>query len=538
MPYCINPICAAPAQSGDGRFCQHCGTALRLRERYVIQRLIGQGGFGRTFLAADGARSHAPCVIKQFLPAAQDTATYEKASHLFLREALRLNDLGQHPQIPDLWAYFEQGHQQFLVQEFVDGVDLEQELGETGTFDEAKILALLQELLPVIAFIHQHQVIHRDIKPANIIRRRAEAIAAPPPPLVLVDFGAAKIATATALARTGTVIGSAGFVSPEQLGGKAEFASDLYSLGVTCIYLMTGVDPFTLYSFAEDGWAWRDYLPAPVSEPLGTLLDRLIARPLKQRYRTAAEALAALANCPTVSLPDRPSMTLPTGSKERESNPIQNLFFESGAVPRSQKMNFGLDVPLSPEDEREEERIDDLISAVGVDYAPLRDLLAIANWSAADEETRRTMLQAFQRDKSGFLRFDELTEFPCLDLQTINRLWMKYSDGHLGLSPQLQIWQAAHRPGQLERDRWQTFSEKVGWLQQVERRVGHHIIGGTHEPTWISQPDAWGLVHNCSVAELKTSVPTGFLPYFACLYQGSSRGGRFFLERLQSCAIG
>ena len=505
MPYCLNPVCPNPAQPGGGRFCQQCGTGLRLRERYVIHRLIGQGGFGRTFLAVDGARSHAPCVIKQFLPTAQDTATYEKASHLFLREALRLNDLGRHPQIPELWAYFEQGHQQFLVQEFVDGVDLEKELAEVGRFDEAKILALLQELLPVLDFIHQHQVIHRDIKPANIIRRKSATADAPPPPLVLVDFGAAKIATATALARTGTVIGSAGFVSPEQLGGKAEFASDLYSLGVTCIYLLTGVDPFTLYSFAEDGWVWREYLTTPVSPPLGQVLDRLIARPLKARYRTAAEALAALADCPAVPLPDRPTLQIPP--------------------------------PTIPQAAAEEGPIDDLISTVGVDYAPLRDLLAIANWSEADNETRRVMLQAFQCDDTSFLRFDQLTEFPCLDLHTINRLWMKYSDGHLGFSPQLQAWKRVEHPSQSERDRWQAFSEQVGWLQQRARRVGHRIIGGSHEPTWISQPAAWGQVHDCSVADLKTSVPEGFLPYFARLYRGSSRGGKLFLERLQMCEL-
>jgi serine/threonine protein kinase len=466
--------------------------------------LIGQGGFGRTFLAADGARSHASCVIKQFLPTAQDAATYEKASHLFLREALRLNDLGRHPQIPDLWAYFEQGHQQFLVQEFVDGMDLEKELAAAERFDEVKILALLQEILPVLDFIHQYQVIHRDIKPANVIRRKSTTTDAPPPPLVLVDFGAAKLATATALARTGTVIGSAGFVSPEQLGGKAEFASDLYSLGVTCIHLLTGVDPFTLYSFAEDGWVWRDYLATPVSVPLGQVLDRLIARPLKARYRTAAEALADLADWPAAPSSDRPTHHVP------------NL-----AAP--------------PDVTDEDALIDDLTSAVGVDYGPLRDLLAIANWSAADDATRRAMLQAFQRKDTSFLSFDELTEFPCLDLLTINRLWMKYSDGHLGFEPQLQAWNAGGYPDQSARDRWQAFSERIGWLQQLERRVGHRIIGGSIEPTWISQPAAWGQVHDCPVVELQARVPRGFLPYFARLYRGSSRGGKLFLERLQVC---
>ena len=120
-----------------------------------------------------------------------------------------------------------------IVQTFIDGQNLEQELEVEGAFNESKIRHLLRDLLPVLQFLHENHVIHRDIKPSNIIRRGSDG------KLVLVDFGTARYVTGTFLARTGTVIGSAAYIAPEQLMGKAVYASDLYSLGVSCIHLLT-----------------------------------------------------------------------------------------------------------------------------------------------------------------------------------------------------------------------------------------------------------------------------------------------------------
>ncbi len=160
-----------------------------------------------------------------------------------------------------------------------------------GTFNQAKIRELLESLLPVLDFLHHQSlpVIHRDIKPANIIRRLSDG------GLVLVDFGAAKQATQSMLAKTGTAIGSAEFAAPEQARGKPAFASDIYSLGVTCIYLLTQVSPFDLFDMNQDAWVWRDYLADnPVDEKLGKVLDKTIANSLNQRYRSAVEVLVSL----------------------------------------------------------------------------------------------------------------------------------------------------------------------------------------------------------------------------------------------------
>jgi formylglycine-generating enzyme required for sulfatase activity len=212
-----------------------------------------------------------------------------EAQRLFEQEAVRLDDLGKHPQIPALLAHCEQEGRQYLVQEYIDGDNLLQELNKQGKFSEAKIKGLLLDLLPVLQFVHVGKVIHRDIKPENVIRRRSDG------KLVLVDFGAAKVASRTALAKTGTTIGSAEYTAPEQARGKAVFASDLYALGVTCIHLLTQISPFDLFSDHEDQWVWRDFLNGNfVSNGLGVEIDKMLEMGLARRYQTAAEMLVLL----------------------------------------------------------------------------------------------------------------------------------------------------------------------------------------------------------------------------------------------------
>jgi serine/threonine protein kinase len=288
MSYCLNPSCPKPLNTNDGKFCLTCGSKLLLKERYRAIKPIGQGGFGRTFLAVDEDKPSKPrCVIKQFYPQAQGTSTVQKAVELFNQEAMRLDELGKHPQIPELLAYFTQDDRQYLVQEFIDGLNLAQELEQKGAFNESQIRQLLNDLLSVLQFCHTRQVIHRDIKPENIIRRTNGD-------LVLVDFGAAKEATYTALNRTGTSIGSPEYVAPEQMRGRAIFASDIYSLGVTCVHLLTQLSPFDLYDINNDNWIWQQRLTSPVSYELSRILDKMIESIPVRRYQTVDEVFKDL----------------------------------------------------------------------------------------------------------------------------------------------------------------------------------------------------------------------------------------------------
>jgi WD40 repeat protein len=288
MSYCLNPNCLKPENQDNNKFCISCGAKLLLADRYRAIKVIGQGGFGKTFLARDEFKPSQPkCVIKQFYPSTE--GDLHKASQLFASEAIRLEQLGKHPQIPELYAYFSQDNRQYIVQEFIDGQNLAEELAQKGVFSEARIKSLLISLLPVLDFIHAGQVIHRDIKPENIICCRTDD------KLVLVDFGAAKYASTTILGNTGTTIGSAEYVPPEQARGKATFASDLYSLGVTCLYLLTQVSPFDLFDIRNNTWQWRDYLvDNPVSEEFGKILEGMVCESLKERWHSAREILNVL----------------------------------------------------------------------------------------------------------------------------------------------------------------------------------------------------------------------------------------------------
>ena len=286
------------------KFCNQCGAKLQIQERYRALRIIGQGGFGKTFLAQDDGKPSKPkCVIKQFIY--DDPATLREAQRLFEQEAVRLDDLGKHNQIPELLAHCEQEGRQYLVQEFIDGENLLQELNRAGRFSEVKIKELLLDLLPVLQFIHSGQVIHRDIKPENIIRRRSDGR------LVLVDFGAAKMASKTALAKTGTTIGSPEYTAPEQARGKAVFASDIYALGVTSIYLLTQISPFDLFSDSEFTWVWRQYLNGiTVNDKLGRVLDKMLEQALVRRYQTIEDVLQDL------DLPKNPPISMPVRSQQ------------------------------------------------------------------------------------------------------------------------------------------------------------------------------------------------------------------------------
>jgi len=259
---------------------------LVLDSRYQALKPIGQGGFGRTFLAVDRSTILKPrCVIKQLYP--QQMGVEGKASELFRQEAEQLLRLGHYPSIPTFLDYFEQDGYQYLIQEFIEGQNLA-EISATGRlFTEAEILGLLETLLETLDFLHYRNIIHRDVKPANIIETTNGRF-------VLVDLGAAKLMTGTALGQTGTVIGSAEYVAPEQLRGKAIFASDLYSLGATCITLLTGMSPFTLFDTSTGRWEWRDYLAQPVGDRLGDLLDGLLEGPTKLRYGSADSVLRDL----------------------------------------------------------------------------------------------------------------------------------------------------------------------------------------------------------------------------------------------------
>ncbi|HIK04731.1 MAG TPA: serine/threonine protein kinase [Trichormus sp. M33_DOE_039] len=302
MICCLNPDCPNPHNSDGKKSCQSCGTPLvsMLRNRFrVIRMLSDEGGFGRTYLSEDTDKLNEHCVIKQLAPKFQGTWSQKKAVELFAQEAKRLQELGEHPQIPTLLAYFEQDNCLYLVQQFINGQNLLKELQQRKSYRPGEIQAILLDILPVLKFIHDRGVIHRDIKPENIIRCRSDGR------LNLIDFGSSKQLTAK-VQNFGTSIGSHGYSPLEQIrDGKAYAASDLFALGATCFHLLTGVSPFQLWMEHGYGWVtnWRQYLHRPISPELDFVLDKLLQKDLKDRYQTADEVLKDITPKQPLALP-------------------------------------------------------------------------------------------------------------------------------------------------------------------------------------------------------------------------------------------
>ncbi|MEH2380506.1 MAG: serine/threonine-protein kinase [Nostoc sp.] len=258
---------------------------LLLEEHYRLLKQIDQGGFCKTFLAVDeGQFPPLPCVVQEFSPESETSITFQQ-------KAQQLEELGKHPQIPALLAYFQQNGHFYLVQEFIAGTNLAQVIEEEGTFNETQIWQLLEDVLPVFQFISDRNIIHRDIKPQNIIRRSPITKKGD---FVIVDFTTAKIVTEIDRLTSETSIGSPEYAAPEQARGKAVFASDLYSLGVTCIYLLTQISPFDLFDIANDCWVWRDYLTSRISDRLAQILDKLLQNAVNRRFQSADEVMQAM----------------------------------------------------------------------------------------------------------------------------------------------------------------------------------------------------------------------------------------------------
>jgi serine/threonine-protein kinase len=301
----------------------------------VIQPL-GQGGFGATFLAQDESLPGSPsCVIKQLRPSGSTPHVLQMSKDLFEREAKTLGRIGNHPQIPSLLNYFDVEEQFYLVQEYVSGATLQQEVKKNGLYSEAGVKQFLSEILPLLQYIHERKVIHRDIKPANLIRRTQDAR------LVLIDFGAVKnqvnqpaanLSEQTAL--TAYAIGTPGFAPPEQMAMRPVYASDIYAVGVTCIYLLTGKTPKDLeYNPTTGEMMWAKIVH--VSDHFKNVLSKMMEVSVRSRYQSSNEVLRALEMEPYLDSLARSLLNKPDSSSQDLNNNRPEIPGNSPSYPTS-----------------------------------------------------------------------------------------------------------------------------------------------------------------------------------------------------------
>lgn len=259
-----------------------------LRNRFEIVKQLGSGGSGDTYLAVDLDLPGQPyCVVKHFQPKDPNPAVLPIAKSLFDREAEVLYQLGNnHDQIPRLFAHFDEDGDFYLVQEFIDGHALTQEILPGQCLSENAVLNLLKDILEVLVFVHQHNIIHRDIKPQNLMRRHSDQ------KIVLIDFGSIKKIGALGAGLTISV-GTPGYMPSEQAKGKPRLCSDIYAVGMIGIQALTGLTPEQLQENPNTGEViWRD--KAEVSDAFANILDIMVRDRFSERYQSAAEALQAL----------------------------------------------------------------------------------------------------------------------------------------------------------------------------------------------------------------------------------------------------
>lgn len=260
-----------------------------LKERYQLTRLLGSGGFGQTYVARDLFQPQTPeCVVKQLKPASTDVTFLKIARRLFETEVSTLKRLGTHSCIPKLLDSFEEKREFYLVQELIDGESLKDEILRVGRLSEAQVIALLQETLSILKFVHDNRVIHRDLKPDNLIRRQGDG------KLCLIDFGAVKeIRTQlvnSELTSLTVGVGTQGYTPSEQLAGKPRFSSDIFALGMTAIHGLTGRTPTDLpEDMASLELRWEQYVN--ISPGLRYVLKKMVRHYFYQRYQTVTEVI-------------------------------------------------------------------------------------------------------------------------------------------------------------------------------------------------------------------------------------------------------
>ncbi|MEM0979589.1 MAG: serine/threonine-protein kinase, partial [Cyanobacteria bacterium P01_H01_bin.58] len=307
--------------------------------RYRVLNHLGGGGFGQTFLAQDQHLPGKPCcVVKRLQPRTSENVSIDAARRLFNAEAEALYDLGNHDQIPQLLAHFEEDTQFYLVQEYIDGALLTEEIYPDNPVSEARVIAILQDVLTTLCYVHAHQVIHRDLKPSNLIRRHADD------KIVIIDFGAVKQVSSHPVEHQGQVsitvaIGSLGYMPNEQLAGQPCLSSDIYAVGILALQALTGLDPKRLPKDPRTSeLMWRELVD--IKPALADVLDVMVRYDFRQRYTSAREALNALnaAVCPAPPSPQLLS-TLPPQTAtahaawlERADELFQKNRFEEAAL--------------------------------------------------------------------------------------------------------------------------------------------------------------------------------------------------------------
>jgi serine/threonine protein kinase len=444
--------------------------------KYTIEKELGKGGFGITYLAKDN--NERQVVIKTLNDAVQRRADFAKFQQYFLNEALRLAKCN-HPHIVRVDEVLNEGHLWCMVMEYIDGEDLAFRVETQGALPEAEALRYIQQIGEALIVVHNNGLLHRDIKPHNIMLRSGKSEA------VLIDFGIAREFTPN-LTQTHTQMLSDGFAPIEQYDKRSKRGAytDVYALATTLYSIVTGEVP-TMAPLRAIGTLLEE--PKQINSSISDRVNQAILKGMEVKAENLPQSIQEWFALLDIGL----ATTISSTAKSPSVIPIIS-------PPPYQSLSQASAVKL--------------ISTVGVDYSRLQDLLASGKWKEADKETAAVVLKITNREKEEWLDIEAIKKIPCPDLCTIEKLWLTYSNGHFVYSVQKSIWQSVGGKPHANDKTWQSFGDRLGWFEQ-----------------------GW-----CEYDELTFSLdaPAGHLPWMQSLnfYLRGDVGSSFLIVEMSSLA--
>ncbi|MTJ12088.1 protein kinase [Anabaena sp. UHCC 0187] len=381
------------------------GKPLKQRPQYVIEKVIGEGGFGITYKARHQDLNF-PVVIKTPNSRLCRDVNYPRFVEGFRKEGRTLAKISQnhHPNIVRIIDFFEEDNLPCLVMDFVKGENLYHLIQDKGSLSEKFAIDYIKQIADALSLCHENRIIHRDAHPGNMILRENSNT------VILIDFGLAGNVNSQSINQAANLA----FAPWEQMLETEKSASiDVYTLAASLFYLLTGDTPTPCLA--------RKMLNNDFIEP-----KRINSK-----------------------ISDRLNQAIIKGLELEPKNRPQSMKEWVALFPSLNSENNGNDAELK--------------SAVGMDYTKLQNYLKAGNWKEADAETVRVMLAVVKREQEGWLDVASIDNFPCKDLRTIDQLWVKYSDGCFGFSVQKKIYQGLGGTRKYDKKIWETFGDKVGW---------------------------------------------------------------------------